>query len=386
MENEKATPKDNTLLDGAICSEANAKECERGDGNFPGEPISEGYVHENHSDPKVLSTGGDSNCEQQKESSPKEELERVKLDEEIEIDKKEINVGDCEDLPAPVEKTAQGQTLLSENKLQQRMIGPHSQLPKPEAPPGLQKSPSNSQEFGTFERSQSLSENFAVDMPAIGKFIRERSNSFSMAIAKRLSSLNEERKSTVTEFNLTGLKVVVQSRREEENVDLSLKGRISFFSRSNCRDCAAVRSFFREKGLRFVEINIDVYPPREKELVERTGSSSVPQIFFNEKLFGGLVALNSLRNSGLFEQRLKEMLGRKCPDDAPAPPVYGFDDPEEDPTDVMVSIVRVARQRLPIQDRLMRMKIVRNCFSGSELVELVLQQFDCGRKKVRLGY
>lgn len=386
MENEKATPKDNTLLDGAICSEANAKECERGDGNFPREPISEGYVHENHSDPKVLSTGGDSNCEQQKESSPKEELERVKLDEEIEIDKKEINVGDCEDLPAPVEKTAQGQTLLSENKLQQRMIGPHSQLPKPEAPPGLQKSPSNSQEFGNFERSQSLSENFAVDMPAIGKFIRERSNSFSMAIAKRLSSLNEERKSTVTEFNLTGLKVVVQSRREEENVDLSLKGRISFFSRSNCRDCAAVRSFFREKGLRFVEINIDVYPPREKELVERTGSSSVPQIFFNEKLFGGLVALNSLRNSGLFEQRLKEMLGRKCPDDAPAPPVYGFDDPEEDPTDVMVSIVRVARQRLPIQDRLMRMKIVRNCFSGSELVELVLQQFDCGRKKaVEIG-
>lgn len=134
-----------------------------------------------------------------------------------------------------------------------------------------------------------------------------------------------------------------------------------------------------------MEINIDVYPTREKELVERTGSSSVPQIFFNEKLFGGLVVLNSMRNSGLLEQKLKEMLGRKCPDDAPALPVYGFDDPddEDERADEMVQIVRVLRQRLPIQDRLMKMKIVKNCFAGAELVEVVVLHLDCGRKKVR---
>ncbi|KAI7986008.1 hypothetical protein LOK49_LG14G01836 [Camellia lanceoleosa] len=103
-------------------------------------------------------------------------------------------------------------------------------------------------------------------------------------------------------------------------------------SRDRTADCSAVRSFFREQGLKFVEINIYVYPTTEKELVERTGSSSVPQIFFNKKLFGGLVALNSLRNSGLFEQRLKEMVGRKCPDDAPAALVYGFDDSKEEQT------------------------------------------------------
>jgi hypothetical protein len=49
---------------------------------------------------------------------------------------------------------------------------------------------------------------------------------------------------------------------------------------------------------------------REKELMERTGSSSVPQVFFNEKLFEGLVALHSLRNINGFDQRLKEMLGK----------------------------------------------------------------------------
>jgi hypothetical protein len=64
--------------------------------------------------------------------------------------------------------------------------------------------------------------------------------------------------------------------------------------------------------------------------------------------------------------------------------VYGFDDHEEESTDEMVGIVKVLRQRLPIQDRLMKMKIVKNCFAGKEMVEVLIHHFDCGRKKVRL--
>lgn len=134
---------------------------------------------------------------------------------------------------------------------------------------------------------------------------------------------------------------------------------------------------------RFVEINIDVFPLRERELIERTGSSSVPQIFFNEKLFGGLVVLNSLRNSGMLEDKLKELLAKKCPANVPAPPVYGFDDPEEDRVDDLVKIVGILRQRLPIQDRLMKMKLVKNCFSGAEMVEVIMKHYvGCERTKV----
>lgn len=271
-----------------------------------------------------------------------------------------------------------------------KVLQPHSLLPKPEAPRGLNDDVSEDQPQSPYH------------MPAIGKLIRERSNGFSAAIVKRLSSLKEnldepkakaKTKTDVTEFNLSGLSVIVKLKSEEEEIQKSekqeaIKGRISFFSRSNCRDCTAVRRFLREKGLKFVEINIDVYPQREKELVERTGSSSVPQIFFNEKLFGGLVALNSLRNSGGFDRRVREMLKSKCPDDAPAPPVYGFDDDdhpeEEESTDEMIGIVRVLRQRLPIQDRLMKMKIVKNCFAGGEMVEAIIQHLDCGRRKVHV--
>ncbi|KAL7110929.1 hypothetical protein ACP275_05G056500 [Erythranthe tilingii] len=254
------------------------------------------------------------------------------------------------------------------------MIRPHSQLPKPEAPPGV------------IGRSLSLPEKFnsPTDSPAatIGKFFREKSNSVSVAITKRISSLRKDEDGDgggVKEFNLVGLKVIKALKGEGKE----LKGRISFFSRSNCRDSGAVRSFLRGRNLNFVEINVDVYPGREKELRERTGGVAVPQIFFNEKLIGGLVVLNSLRNGGLLDAKMEEILGSKCPEDAPAPPVYGFNDADEvvEAADEMAEVVRVVGQRVPIQDRIMKMKFVKNCFSGAELVEALIHHFDCGRKK-----
>uniref|UniRef100_M1BCS1 Electron transporter n=2 Tax=Solanum tuberosum TaxID=4113 RepID=M1BCS1_SOLTU len=266
------------------------------------------------------------------------------------------------------------------------VIKPHSLLPQPEVPAGVAIIVSP----GELNRSQSMPESF--DMPAIGKFFREKSNSLSSAITKRLSSMRDQfdddkvvmksESQQVTEFDLSGMKVIVNLKPPVKK----LPGRVSFFSRSNCRDCTAVRSFLYKENLNYVEINVDVYPKREKELIERTGGANVPQIFLNEKLLGGLVALNSLRNSGMLEKKFAEMLAGKCPEDAPAPPVYGFDDDYEEQNDEMVEIVRVLRQKLPIQDRITRMKIVKNCFSGGELVEVLIHHLDCGRKKaVEIG-
>lgn len=269
-----------------------------------------------------------------------------------------------------------------DSRVPQEMTRPDSRLPKPEAPPGIvalyPQSP-------LMERSRSLPETLDTQALAIGKFIRDKSNSFSAAITKRISSLksgeeDDNEKVHVTEFNLVGLKVIKKLKENKPE----LKGRISFFSRSNCRDCTAVRSFLRERNQNFAEINVDVYPGREKELRERTGGASVPQIFFNEKLIGGLVALNSLRNGGMLDKKLEEILSVKCPDDAPAAPVYGFDEDaeeEESQVDEMAAIARVVRQRVPIQDRFVKMKFVKNCFCGAELVEAIIHHLDCGRKK-----
>ncbi|KAJ9549261.1 hypothetical protein OSB04_021804 [Centaurea solstitialis] len=344
------------------------------------------------------------------EINNKVSIENTEKADSDEIEKREIRVGEEED-ESPSDGGEGLRNAVKGGDFEQTVVfPPNPQLPRPEAPPGVINIIPNTEEEAekksemipiptpSMKRSNSTPETAfdSVQIPAIGKFFREKSNSLSAAFTRRLSLLTENNnddvvlEKTVTEFNLSGLKVTVKLKNEDENDEIEqFKGRITFFSRSNCRDSTAVRSFFRDRKLRYVEINVDVYPTREKELIERTGSNAVPQIFFNERLFGGLVALNSLRNCGLLDERMKELLCRKCPDDAPAPPVYGFDDPEEEEkekADEMVAAVRVLRQRLPIQDRLMKMKIVKNCFSSSEMVEVLIQQFDCGRKKaVEIG-
>ena len=131
---------------------------------------------------------------------------------------------------------------------------------------------------------------------------------------------------------------------------------------------------------------LDVFPEREADLASRAGATArVPQIFLNEKLLGGLVVLNSLRNSGEFERRVRDLAGRRCPDSAPRVPVYGFDDDaggKEETEDAMVGVVRVLRHRLPIQDRFVRVKLVKNCFSGADMVDGIVNHLECSRKKV----
>ncbi|KAH9318744.1 hypothetical protein KI387_020513 [Taxus chinensis] len=166
-----------------------------------------------------------------------------------------------------------------------------------------------------------------------------------------------------------------------------MKGRITLFSRSGCRDCQAIRLFFRERRLKFVEINVDVYPLRRAEVEEKAGTAALPQIFFNEQLFGGIVALNSLRNSGEFEKRLRSVVEKRCPASAPAVPLYGFDDDADDEAaDEELKKVNVLRQRLPIQDRFFKMRLLSNCFTGADAVEVLIDELDCGRKKaVEMG-
>nr|XP_004513602.1 uncharacterized protein LOC101491109 isoform X2 [Cicer arietinum] len=248
------------------------------------------------------------------------------------------------------------------------ILQPHSLLPKPTPPATSYSNPPND-----------------VVQSKLKTFLRHRSNDFSSAISRTITSLKhsiedlndesfkyEKNKNDVTEFKLSGLKVTVKVKN-----DASFgKVRITLFSRSNCRDCSAIRRFFRERRLKFVEINIDVYTEREKELRGRTGNSTVPVIFFNEKLIGGLVELNAMRKNdgGELEKRLIEIANGKFSGDVPVAPAYGFDEMVvEKEEEEIVKVVRVLRQRLPIQDRLMKMKIVRNCFGGSELVELLVR-------------
>ncbi|XP_047045046.1 uncharacterized protein LOC124649464 [Lolium rigidum] len=302
------------------------------------------------------------------------------------------------------------------------VLRPPAHLPQPEAPPGLARAASapapnghhdDDQEPHHFDRSASANSSVAADVASIGRFLRDRRDVLSSAITRRISSLKDPTTTPPTdstsfhggvqEIHLPNVKVTVRLKEaiaadaaEDDDAYSSssssfsrIKGRVSFFSRSGCRDCAAVRAFLRHSALPYVEINLDVFPEREPDLASRAGAAArVPQIFLNDKLLGGLVVLNSLRNSGEFDRRVRELAGRRCPDAAPRVPVYGFDavDDVGDEEDGMVGIVRVLRHRLPIQDRFARVKLVKNCFSGADMVDGIVNHLECSRKKaVEIG-
>lgn len=328
----------------------------------------------------------------------------------------------------------EGDVYYARKMLQGAVLRPPPHLPQPEAPPGLARArstPAAPHEYAAqgdgedeereskrpVERSASANSasTAVVDVESIGRFFRDRRDVLSSAITRRISSLKESTSAAkagavdtygVQEIHLPNVKVTVRLKdaiaaaddTDTDTYDVGytfsggrIKGRVSFFSRSGCRDCAAVRAFFRQSGLPYVEVNLDVFPEREAELGSRAGAAArVPQIFLNEKLLGGLVVLNSLRNGGEFERRVRDLAGRRCPDSAPRVPVYGFDDDagkaEEEAEDAMVGIVRVLRHRLPIQDRFVRVKLVKNCFSGTDMVDGIVNHLDCSRKKaVEIG-
>ncbi|KAE8710133.1 Phytosulfokin receptor 1 [Hibiscus syriacus] len=242
-------------------------------------------------------------------------------------------------------------------------INAQAHLPKPEPPKPR------------MERSQSLS--ITERMPSIGKYILDRSTSFSAAIINSLYSLKEDIDDIVekdddslnfdvTEFKIPGVKVIVNPKSGEERLEDQIRGRITLFTKSNCKDCIAARRFFREKGHRYVEINIDVFTKKAEELIERSGDAQVPKIFFNDCLIGGLETLKSWSESGGLEEKMRELLGPKCPEEAPKAPDYGIND-EEDEEDELMEVVNYLRRSLQIQDRLIKMKMVKSCFAGADM-------------------
>ena len=75
---------------------------------------------------------------------------------------------------------------------------------------------------------------------------------------------------------------------------MEFKGRVTVYSIVGCPYCARVKSLLTELGVPYVDINLDKRPDLRKEVTERTGQRTVPQIFFNEKHIGGCDELKQL--------------------------------------------------------------------------------------------
>ena len=69
---------------------------------------------------------------------------------------------------------------------------------------------------------------------------------------------------------------------------------IKVYSKTYCPACVTAKELLNQKGVQYEEILLDNKPEETKELMDRTGMRTVPQIFINGKLIGGCSDLMDL--------------------------------------------------------------------------------------------
>lgn len=236
-----------------------------------------------------------------------------------------------------------------------------------------------------------------VDWPekaaALKSFVKERGVVMTNAL-RRLSDKMEDLGLMVPEKEAdhaeAGQQIDLRSPKSSDadegslhnsNKGPKMKGRITLFSKSGCQDSRAVRSFLRGKGLSFVEVNVDIFPQRKLELEERTGTASVPQVFFNETFVGGIDELNALEGKKELDEKIKEVFENECLATAPRAPVYGEDEPDNVKLDEFAEVVRKLREKVQVKDRFYKMRLFSRCFPGSEALEVFADDQYCEKEE-----
>ncbi|TKY74336.1 Glutaredoxin protein [Spatholobus suberectus] len=182
---------------------------------------------------------------------------------------------------------------------------------------------------------------------------------------------------TVEKFDWNPLNYIKKSsddvgNKTEQRDSIAMKGRIILYTKLGCQESKEIRLFLRMKRLRYVEINIDVYPSRKMELEKISGSTSVPKVYFNEILIGGLSELKTLDESGKLDEKVDFLITEAPLFEAPAPPLSGEDGVSSSgPIDEMAIIVRKMKESIAVKDRLYKMRRFNNCFLGSEAINFL---------------
>ena len=78
------------------------------------------------------------------------------------------------------------------------------------------------------------------------------------------------------------------------------------YSTRLCPFCMRARALLESKGVAFEELAVDTEPELRREMMERSGRRTVPQIWIGDTHVGGFDDLAALERTG----RLDAMLGR----------------------------------------------------------------------------
>jgi len=81
---------------------------------------------------------------------------------------------------------------------------------------------------------------------------------------------------------------------------------VTIYTKPFCPYCARALNLLREKGVEFTEIEAGFDPGARKEMIERSGRSTFPQIFIGETHIGGCDDMMALERSGELDKLLAQ--------------------------------------------------------------------------------
>ena len=79
---------------------------------------------------------------------------------------------------------------------------------------------------------------------------------------------------------------------------------IVVYSSPFCGYCGAAKRLLKKKGVEFEEVDVLFDPERKREMIERSGRQTVPQIFIGDRHIGGYDELSALDARGELEPLL----------------------------------------------------------------------------------
>ncbi|MFP5506130.1 MAG: glutaredoxin 3 [Gammaproteobacteria bacterium] len=79
---------------------------------------------------------------------------------------------------------------------------------------------------------------------------------------------------------------------------------VVMYSTGFCPYCVRARMLLERKGIAFTEIRVDLQPQQRTEMIQRSGRTSVPQIFIGDVHVGGCDDMYALENQGMLDPLL----------------------------------------------------------------------------------
>jgi glutaredoxin 3 len=84
---------------------------------------------------------------------------------------------------------------------------------------------------------------------------------------------------------------------------------VVLYTTSWCPYCARAKRLFEDKNIRFTEIDVDAVAGARAEMQQRSGRTSVPQIFVGDRHLGGFDDTKALDDRGQLDSLLASSVG-----------------------------------------------------------------------------